>query len=118
MLSLGVTRLKRWLLHAKLERGVGVSQIRVAVLMDGRNAFVDDFNEVMQDVLSLIDGTQEYDSNVFLRLGVFEGNTEFEAYLNYTKLFDGSNKDSMVWMAQVQFDEIQTSGVIDVNVSL
>jgi hypothetical protein len=103
--------MKKWLLQTKLLSGKGLKQVKVRELMKG------DFNEENIDELNvavstLIEAgeTKEYTDNVYLKLGVFEGENKDDAFGAYADAFSGDDQNELFFMNQIEALELASSG--------
>ena len=103
--------MKKWLLGTKLISGKGIKQVKVGELMGG------DFKEENMDELNvagsnLIEAgeTTEYTDNVYLKLGVFEGDTKEDAFGAYVEAFDGDDQNELFFMNQIEALELAGNG--------
>ena len=95
---------RKWLLEVQLEKGTGVNQVKVGELMDGGKTD-DECKEIISTLLEAGE-TREYNENVFLRLGEFEGATKEEAFNNYFEAFDGDDQNELFFMHQIDAVEL------------
>jgi hypothetical protein len=107
----GEENMKKWLLQTKLLSGKGLKQVKVRELMKG------DFNEENIDELNvavstLIEAgeTKEYTDNVYLKLGVFEGENKDDAFGAYADAFSGDDQNELFFMNQIEALELASSG--------
>ena len=104
----GDAKMKKWLLEARLESGMGVNQVKVGELMDGCKSD-DECKEIISTLLDAGE-TKEYKENVFLRLGEFEGATLEDAFNKYFEEFDGDDQNELFFMHQIDAKELASSG--------
>lgn len=95
---------RKWLLEVHLEKGTGVNQVKVGELMDGSKTD-DECKEIISTLLEAGE-TREYNENVFLRLGEFEGATKEEAFNNYFESFDGDDQNELFFLHQIDAKEL------------
>ena len=104
----GDVKMKKWLLEARLESGMGVNQVKVGELMDGCKSD-DECKEIISTLLNAGE-TKEYKENVFLRLGEFEGATLEDAFNKYFEEFDGDDQNELFFAHQIDAKELASSG--------
>ena len=97
---------KRWSLEVKLLSGVGVNQVKLSALMgDFKEEDENYFNESVRGLIEAGD-VREYNENVVLKLGEFDGATKEEAYENYFESFTGDDHNELFFMNQIEAIEL------------
>ena len=103
--------MKKWLLQTKILSGKGLNQVKVKELMDG-NFNEENIDELNVAVSTLIEAgeTKEYTDNVYLKLGVFEGENKEGAFGAYVDAFNGDDQNELFFMHQIEALELAGSG--------
>ena len=103
--------MKKWLLGTKLISGKGIKQVKVGELMGGdfKEENMDELNVAVSNLIEAGE-TTEYTDNVYLKLGVFEGDTKEDAFGAYVGAFDGDDQNELFFMNQIEALELAGNG--------
>ena len=103
--------MKKWLLGTKLISGKGIKQVKVGELMGGdfKEENMDELNVAVSNLIEAGE-TTEYTDNVYLKLGVFEGDTKEDAFGAYVEAFDGDDQNELFFMNQIESLELAGNG--------
>ncbi len=103
--------MKKWLLQTKILSGKGLNQVKVKELMKGGFS-EENIDELNVAVSALIEAgeTKVYTDNVYLKLGVFEGENKEGAFGAYVDAFNGDDQNELFFMHQIEALELAGSG--------
>lgn len=103
--------MKKWLLQTKILSGKGLNQVKVKELMKGGFS-EENIDELNVAVSTLIEAgeTKEYTDNVYLKLGVFEGENKEGAFGAYVDAFNGDDQNELFFMHQIEALELAGGG--------